>query len=182
MKKLTSILLITCLTTLSSAICRAESVAITHEFDAMIKGTTLTWGTPSNYTIGYTDLVTYTGSGGGTFGLHGGSIFCINLPGKNSTMQIAPAVEDLTRLYVVHMYGSAPTFLKFYVSTDNETWTDVSSTATYRVGNIDVPMPEKGNYYIKIVNEGTSSPAQPINMTKFVYYTEPCHCLRVVVN
>ena len=175
MKKLTSILLITCLTTLSSAICRAESVAITHEFDAM-KGTTLTWGTPSNYTIGYTDLVTYTGSGGGKFGADAAVRICIELP-EGGVMQLSPAVADIVRLQLMKSSGGLLKNIEIYISTDNSTWTNVSSYAEYHTSDIDLEFPEKGNYYIKVVNTGAK-----IWFNAFKYYTEPCHCLRVVVN
>lgn len=173
MKRL-SIILIVGICTLSSALCRAESVS--HNFEGM-KGTTLTWtGTPTNYTIGYTDLVTYTGTDGGTFGSTGSAI-CISLPSTGSTMQTSPAVENLTLLTLTHTYGEAPNWIKFYVSTDNSSWTNISGSVDYGSSTIDVPMPTKGNYYIKVENTNGS---KPVNFLTFRWVYDPCHCLRVV--
>jgi hypothetical protein len=142
-----------------------------------MKGTTLTWGTPSNYTIGYTDLVTYTGSGGGKFGADAAVRICIELP-KGGVMQLSPAVEDLTRLQLLHTAGVSLTGVKVYISSDNTSWTDISASTDYHSYDIDAEMPTKGNYFIKVENTGSTT----VQFQTFKYYTEPCHCLRVVVN
>lgn len=171
MKRL-SIILIVGICTLSSALCRAESVS--HNFEGM-KGTTLTWtGTPTNYTIGYTDLVTYTGSNGGTFGSTGSAI-CISLP-SGGIMQTAPAIDDLTRVVFYSSNSTPPTWIRVYISTDNSSWTDISSSGSYTKSNIDVPMPVKGNYYIKLYNNSGAT----VQIVSIRYTYDPCHCLRVV--
>lgn len=181
MKKLASILLITCLTTLSSALCRAESVAITHDFNDMASKSELTFpNRPGSYAVGETDLVTYTGSDGGTFNLDGSSRFIISLPNQNSAMQTSPAIENLVKVQLTHTYKlEPPTWIKVYLSEDNSNWTDVSSSAVYGTSDIDVTLPAKGNYYIKVENTKGS---KRVDFRSWVYYYEPCHCLRVVVN
>lgn len=164
--------------TLSSALCRAESDAITHNFNEMASAGTLNFpDRPSSYAVGETDLVTYTGSAGGTFNLDGSSRFIISLP-NNGVMQTSPAIADLTRVTFFHNKGSAPTGVKVYISTDNSNWTEISSSATYGSSSIDAPMPTKGNYYIKLVNKSGAT----VNFLSVVYVYESCRCLRVSIN
>ena len=172
MKKVAIVLLSIC--TLSSAFCRAESV--THNLDDMVDAGTLTFPNraSSDYTVGVTDLVTYTGSAGGGFGLYEGD-YCIALP-KDGVIQTSPAVENLTYLTVTHTLGVKPTGVSVLISTDNSTWTDISSSEICSIYDIDVPMPTKGDYYLKVVNKTGAA----INLLQFKYICDPCHCLRVV--
>lgn len=172
MKKIAIVLLSIC--TLSSAFCRAESV--THNLDDMEYAGALTFpNRPASYAVGVTDLVTYTGSAGGGFGLYEGD-YCIALP-KDGVIQTSPAVENLTYLTVTHTLGAPPTGVSVLISTDNSTWTDITASASMNSSAIEAPMPAKGNYYLKIVNSGSA-----INFLSFRYTYESCHCLRVVID
>lgn len=173
MKRIATILLIS-ISTLSSAFCRAESVS--HEFNDLVSKGTLTFPNSPDYSVGVTDLVTYTGSTGGGFGLYGAA-FCISLP-SNGIIQTSPAIENLTRFQIVHTKGSIPEGIKIYISTDNSAWTEITSSATFSATDIDAPMPTKGNYFLKVVNKSGSA----INFLTWIYIYEPCHCLRVVIN
>lgn len=176
MKRIATILLIS-ISTLSSAFCRAESVAITHDFNDMASKSELTFpNRPSSYAVGETELVTYTGSDGGTFASVSGGIG-ITLP-DDGVMQTSPEISDLTRLHLMYTKGSTPSGIKIYISTDNSSWTEISSSASVGPTDIDAPMPTKGNYFIKVVNKSGS----PISFLMWRYTYEPCHCLRVVVN
>lgn len=176
MKRIATILLIS-ISTLSSALCRAESVAITHDFNDMVSKSELTFpNRPSSYAVGETDLVTYTGSDGGTFASVSGGIG-ITLP-DDGVMQTSPEISDLTRLHLMYTKGSTPSGIKIYISTDNSSWTEISSSASVGPTDIDAPMPTKGNYFIKVVNKSGS----PISFLMWRYTYEPCHCLRVVIN
>lgn len=156
--------------TLSAAYCRAES--FTHIFD----GGTLTfpYRASSDYTVGVTDQITYTCSDDGSFGLYAGA-FCIALPAGGGIVQTSPAVENLTRLVVTHTSSAAPIDVQILISSDNSTWTDITSSDMFVPYGINAPMPAKGNYYLKIVNSGDA-----INFLSFHYAYSPCHCLRVV--
>ena len=165
---------------LSSAVCRAESVV--HDFDEMKKAGTLTWmGSPKDYTVGYTDFVTYTGSDGGTFSLEGGYIG-FSLPRNGSTLVISPAVPGLSALLFGHTYGSAPTFIKVYVSEDGSVWTDMSDVAGYWATTINLVLPSAGDYYVKLVNESVSNPVQTffIRVVSYTYDPAPCNCFRYI--
>ena len=176
MKKITVILLMG-ICTLSSALCRAESVAIMHEFNDMVPKSELTFpNRPSDYSVGVSDLVTYTGSAGGGFGL-AGTAYCIALP-HGGVMQTSPAIQDLTFVQLTHTKGSVPTGVRIYISEDNSSWTEITSSASFNSSAIEAPMPAKGNYYFKIVNNSGSD----IKFLSIQYTYQPCHCLRVVVN
>lgn len=163
--------------TLGSAVCRAESVV--HDFNSMVSAGTLEWrGTPRDYTVGYTDLVTYTGSGGGTFSSEGGYIG-FSLPRNGSTLVTSPAVPGLSALLFGHTYGSAPKFIKVYVSEDGSVWTDMSGVAIYSAAAIDLVLPSAGDYYVKLVNTGTSKPVF-IRVVTYTYDPAPCNCFRYI--
>lgn len=172
MKKIAIVLLSMC--TLSAANCRAES--FTHNFDEMVRGYTLTfpYQASSDYTVGVTDQITYTCSDGGSFGLNGAA-YCIALPAGGGVVQTSPAVENLTRLVVTHTSSAAPIDVQILISSDNSTWTDITSSDMFVPYGINAPMPAKGNYYLKIENSGSA-----INFLSFHYAYDPCHCLRVV--
>ena len=165
--------------TLSSALCRAESVAIMHEFNDMVPKSELTFpNRPSDYSVGVTDLVTYTGSGSGTFSSEGGYIG-FSLPRNGSTLVTSPAVPGLSALLFGHTYGSAPKFIKVYVSEDGSVWTDMSAVATYTTTTIDLVLPSAGDYYVKLVNTGTSKPVF-FRVVTYTYDPAPCNCFRYI--
>ena len=168
------VLAIAIVCTLSSALCRAESASITHNFNTMISDGTLTWATPGVYTVGNTDFVTYTGTNGGTFASDGG-VIAFSLPNNTSTLSITP-VAGLTRIYITHSYSKeAPTWIKVYISSNGTDWSDLSGSTSYTVSTIDAPTPAAGDYYIKIVNEGSSKPVN-LRSIRYVYDTTPCNC------
>lgn len=176
MKRIATILLIG-ICTLSSARCRAESVAITHDFNDMVSKGTLTFpNRPSSYAVGETELVTYTGSGtsSGTFDLDGSSKFQITLP-NNGVMQTSPAVENLVKVQLLFTNTTPSSNVEVWISTDNSSWTEITSSAAVTSSAIDVTMPTKGNYFLKFVNKGAA-----VHFRTWIYYYEPCHCLRVV--
>ena len=162
---------------LSSAVCRAESVV--HDFNSMVGAGTLEWrGTPRDYTVGYTDLVSYTGSDGGIFSAAGG-IIGFSLPRKGSTLVTSPAVPGLSALLFGHTYGSAPTFIKVYVSEDGSVWTDMSDVAGYWATTINLVLPSAGDYYVKLVHNGSSEPFF-IQTVSYTYDPAPCNCFRYI--
>ena len=173
MRNLLAIGIMVC--TLGSAVCRAESVV--HDFDEMKKAGTL-WWIGSDYTVGYTDFVTYTGSSGGTLGADGGKIG-FSLPSKTSTLVISPAVTGLSALLFGHTYGSAPKFIKVYVSEDGSVWTDMSDVAGYWATTIDLVLPSAGDYYVKLVHNGSSEPFF-IQTVSYTYDPAPCNCFRYI--
>lgn len=163
---------------LGSALCRAESVSLLHTFNTMKDAGTLTFpDAPGSYAVGVTDFVTYTGSNGGQFGMDG-SLIAFSLPTRTSTLVISPAVQGLSDIYITQSAGKKTTWIKVYISEDGSSWTDMSDVATYSATTIDLILPTAGNYYVKLVNDGTSSPAQPVFLrsVRYTYDPTPCNC------
>jgi hypothetical protein len=128
--------------------------------------------------MGYTDLVTYTGSDGGQFDSDGGLI-AFSLPSKTSTLVISPAVPGLSAIVFGHSAGVKPTWVKVYVSEDGSVWTDMSAVATYTTTTIDLVLPSSGDYYVKLENTGTSKPVF-IRVVSYTYDPAPCNCFRYI--
>ena len=165
-----------CLLVICAAYCRAELTGHTHDFNEMMKGTpTLTFTGTTYGAASIPPVLAYQGAGGGAFAVES-SLYVFKLASKGSTLETLSAVEDLTRFEIMRN-STTDTSLKFYISSDDgENWTEVSEGIIPRGNSMEVPMPAKGNYRIKI--ERTSK--APINIQAVVYYTDPCNCLRVV--
>lgn len=162
-----------CVLLLSAAIGRAE--VLIHNFQSLYDASprALSW-TNSN-TVGIVTappVLNYTCVEGGKYAYS--TSYYINLP-ENAYVTTSVAVEDLTKLLLLRSPATIGNMC-FWISTDNSTWTDISGGAVYNVNQVEVSMPEKGNYYLKIGRAGDT----PIQIFEFDYYVSPCHCLRVV--
>lgn len=164
-----------CLLVICAAYCRAELTGHTHDFHEMLKGTpTLTFTGTTYGAASIPPVLAYQGADGGTFAVVS-SKTVFKLTSNGSTMETLSAVEDLTRIEII--FSSVDAYLEFYVSSDDGAhWTQVTEGITTISYSMEVPMPAKGNYRIKI--KRTSK--DPINILSVTYYTDPCNCLRVV--
>ncbi len=165
-----------CLLVICAAYCRAELAGHTHDFNEMQKGTpTLTFTGTTYGAASIPPVLAYQGANGGTFANASGTIV-FQLPSDGSTMETLSAVEDLTRIEILRN-STTDTSLKFYISSDDGAhWTQVTEGIKTVLTSMEVPMPAKGNYRIKIKRTKSS----PINILSVTYYTDPCNCLRVV--
>lgn len=169
---------IACLLVICAAYCRAELTGHTHDFHEM-RGVspTLLWSKSPDYTYGAATIppvLAYQGADGGTFAFES-SLYVFKLTGNGSTMETLSAVEDLTKIEI--LFSTVDASLEFYISSDDGAhWTQVTEGITTISYSMEVPMPAKGNYRIKI--KRTSK--DPINILSVTYYTDPCNCLRVV--
>lgn len=173
------------LLTLSPVFCKAESVIATHNFHSMRtedSPPTLVWPNAgsSDYTVGETALVTYTGANGGTFssaGVYPYAKYCIYLPNGGS-VTASPAVDDLKRVRL-SFYDASKTYtnVTVSVSTNGSDWTDMSASADYEKGQITATMPSVGDYYLKLTCTSATPAAQ---ITEIRYTAEPCNCLKIV--
>lgn len=92
-------------------------------------------------------------------------------------METLSAVEDLVRFAITRAPNNAAN-VKFYISSDDgEHWTEVSPVTPIGTYSIEVRMPAKGDYRIKIERTSTGS---AMNIQAITYYTDPCNCLQVV--
>lgn len=160
---------------LSSASGRAEK--LTHNFNAMrVSPYTLTW--PVSNEVGVASiapLLSYQCASSGTFD-YIDSHYCISLPKSTSVVTTSAAVDDLTKIEITRAPATDDN-MKFWISTDNSSWTDITSSATYDTYVVTVPMPSKGSYYLKI---GRTTDAA-VQIREIQYYTKPCQCLQIVV-
>ena len=168
-----------CLLVICAAYCRAELTGYTHDFHEM-RGVspTLLWSKSPDYTYGAATIppvLAYQGADGGTFAYES-SLYVFKLTGNGSTMETLSAVEDLTKIEILCV-SSVDAYLEFYISSDDGAhWTQVTEGITAVSYSMEVPMPAKGNYRIKVKR----TTATAINIKAVVYYTDPCNCLRVV--
>ena len=168
-----------CLLVICAAYCRAELTGHTHDFNEMRKGTpTLSWTKSPDYTYGAASIppvLAYQGANGGTFAVES-SQTVFKLTGNGSTMETLSAVEDLTKISIIRN-STSDTALEFYISSDDGAhWTQVTEGIKAVSYSMEVPMPAKGNYRIKVKRTTSSA----INILSVTYYTNPCNCLRVV--
>ncbi len=165
-----------CLLVICAAYCRAELTGHTHDFNEMRKGTpTLTFTGTTYGAASIPPVLAYQGAGGGEFAYES-STYVFQLPSNGSTMETLSAVEDLTKIEILRN-STTDTSLEFYISSDDGAhWTQVTEGITTISYSMEVPMPAKGNYRIKVKR----TTATAINIKAVVYYTDPCNCLRVV--
>lgn len=165
-----------CLLVICAAYCRAELTGHTHDFNEMRKGTpTLTFSGATYGAASIPPVLAYQGAGGGAFAVES-SLYVFKLAGNGSTMETLSAVEDLTRIEILRN-STADTSLEFYISSDDGAhWTQVTEGIISWGNSMEVPMPAKGNYRIKVKRTTSSA----INILSVTYYTNPCNCLRVV--
>ena len=165
---------IACVLVLCAASCRAELTGHTHDFDAMYRASTLTLTGNKYGEASIPPVLAYQGDGGGVFAYES-SLYVVKLANSGSTIETLSAVEDLTRIEILRN-STTDTSLEFYISDDGETWTKVTEGIKAVSYSMEVPMPAKGNYWIKIKRTTSSA----INILSVTYYTDPCNCLRVV--
>ena len=133
---------------LSSAICRAETRTITHNFQSMYDSGTLTVNTPTN-TIGTTAETTYTCSGGAEFWKTDASgnelaIF-LNASGRQV---VTTAIQNLDSLRIYYAPISKQN-ITVSIREEGGVWTDVTVVKKEN-GMSTVKMPSVGNYQIRI--------------------------------
>lgn len=164
-----------CVMLLSSASGRAEK--LTHNFDAMrVSPYTLTWPVSSEVGVAsIAPLLSYQCASSGTFN-YLDTHYCISLPQSTSYVTTSAAVDDLTKIEITRTPATDDN-MKFWISTDNSSWTEITTSATYDKFVVTVPMPSKGSYYLKI---GRTSAAE-VQIREIQYYTKPCQCLQIVV-
>ncbi len=159
------------LLSLYPAFCQAErQLWARHNFSVLNAEGNLAF--LNSNTVGKTDVLTYTCSGGGTFAFT--STYVISLPNNGSEVVISPAISKLAGIYITYSSPSSQCEnVKVYVSTDGTSWgepipnADIVCTPT----TIDVTL-NRRNYYIKIVHTKKAD----FYIGSIDYYTEDCNC------
>lgn len=65
------------------------------------------------------------------------------------------------------------------VSRDGVHWIDVSSRIEHIAGSVDVTIPQRGNYHVKVINTGSS---KQFYIWKFLWTIELCNCFEYLPN
>ena len=157
--------------TLSSAICRAEQLPVTHNFASMSSNSKIIY-TGGN-TVGTTDLLTYTCSDGASFGSQccgAGAAICINFPHKNDNVTLSPC--DSLAGIAIEYYAEISAIDNFEIrlSKDGTNWSAPLET-TYHSGHTEVSF-VPGRYYVRIRNKSSQKNAIPI----MTYTFGACNC------
>ena len=134
-------------------------------------------------TIGKTDSVTYTCSGGAKakIGLEeinpsGSRKIAINLPAKDDQV-VTSELEDLTGFVITCVGTVGYSNTKVYLSTDGgSTWSEELTTPDIKIISkmVTVTVP-KGNYCIMVRNNES---AKSFSILQIEYKFEHCNCFR----
>ena len=91
---------------------------------------------------------------------------------RNGIVIVSPAISSLREISIHHTGGNIP--LNVYTSIDGSDWGTAESAST-SAGLVRV-LGLAGDYQVKIVNKSEGD----VYIMQIDYWTEPCHCLRVV--
>lgn len=144
-----------CLFTLSSAYCMAERRTVIQNFKTLTDSRGIVYKTSN--TIGETDFVTYTCSGGAKFyydATKTSNIFAIFLESAGSQVTTTK-IENLDSIRIVYMPADAKKDMVVEISTDSITWTE-KETALVFAGLRTVKMPRANDYYVRIRRKGSN--------------------------
>lgn len=173
MKYLLRIVLLTML--LSSAICRAEKLPVTHNFHSdSADPAKLEFS--NSYHTGTTPLLTYTCTGGAVFGLDAvgkSNTICMNLGASGSTVTTT-AADSIAVIDIFHFPTSKCKNIKIQLSRDSVHWTDYMD-AEYKNGEIwlrTIP----GKYHIRITNTTSTK----VSIREIRYSFDGCDCFQYI--
>ncbi len=140
----------------------------------------LTFNSPS-YTIGtIAPDTTYTCGGKAKFGVESLRI-CILMENEGDNVIVSPAIEYMNRVQFRYFpSANLRESISVYIKEEGDAdWTEVTDYGSYLKGSVDIPMPAKGNYQVKIQNRGGSK--FYINQIDYTTDPETCsNCFRYV--
>ena len=141
---------------------------IRHSFHAMSGNGTIAYSVSN--TVGTTDFVTYTCTGG-AFGVTG-SVIAICLTETNSYVVISPALNNVQSFKVVTTSDltDISSSVKVYISEDGSTWSSaLTDISILMKGAMQVNIPA-GYYFLKVQN----TKATDIFITSVEYTFDAC--------
>lgn len=148
---------IICLFTLSSALCGAESRTVPgQDFAALVKEKQMTLNPPAN-TIGVTDFVTYTCSGGAEFTADENTSYKIAILLNASGEQVQTTqITNLDSLRISYAPAVSNKDMTVSISTDGSVWQEVA--IQHKASGLKtVKMPRVGDYYVRIARKGSDN-------------------------
>lgn len=85
------------------------------------------------------------------------------------------------RLYYFPQTEDLYATIAIKVSRDGVHWIDVSSRIEHAKGRAEVIIPQRGNYFVKVINTGSSVPFS-FYIWKFQWHIEICNCFEYLPN
>ena len=134
-----------CLFTLSSAYCRAERRTVEQNFKTLTDSSKIVYKTSN--TIGETDFVTYTCSGGAKFKLDGSSHTQLFVNGEEQ-MVTTSTIANLDSLCIYYA-PDAKKEMTVSIRSGEGKWTEVPVVQRQK-GFSTVQMPQAGDYSVRI--------------------------------
>ena len=159
----------------TSVFSRAAVISYLHDFNALNgKGAIAFSNSNKTASIDASLPLTYNCSGAFGADLVYKSKISINLPAKNDSVIITPAIDDLKGMLIYYYTADASKFgLNIYISTDSRTWRQLTGgEITNSAGTVTAAF-SPGSYAIKIVN-ASSTNSNGISIFKITYETDPC--------
>lgn len=155
-----------------------DSFTIAHEFNT--PGDRIVYSN-SNKTA-TTDSVVYQCYNGAKFYLNSSSGNKISLFMENRLdSMVTSKIVGLKsiRLYYFPENKDLYATMAIKVSRDGVHWIDVSSRIEHIAGRAEVIIPQRGDYFVKVINTGTSV---PFYIWKFQWHIEICNCFEYLPN
>lgn len=170
----------------ATTLCRAAVISYDHEFQVLnALGTIAFSNSNKTATVSGTLPLVYNCYNTGVFGpdLVYKSKASINLPAKNDSVIITPAIEYLKGLRIYYYTSDATKVgMNIFISSDARTWRQLADSELLKAaGNVVATFSSgPGTYAVKIVN-ASSVKTNGISIFKITYETDPCpNCFRYV--
>lgn len=106
---------------------------------------------------------------------------CIFMENEGDNVIVSPAIEYMNRVQFRYFpSANLRESISVYIKEEGDAdWTEVTDYGSYLKGSVDIPMPAKGNYQVKIQNSGGSK--FYINQIDYTTDPETCsNCFRYV--
>ena len=155
-----------------------DSFTIAHEFNT--PGDRIVYSNANK--TAKTDSVVYQCYNGAKFYLNSStgnkiSLFMENRLDSMVTSKIV-GLKSI-RLYYFPQTVDRYATMAIKVSRDGVHWIDVTSRIEHIAGRAEVVIPQRGNYFVKVINTGSSV---PFYIWKFQWYIEICNCFEYLPN
>lgn len=157
----------------------AESFSIVHDFRTMVSPR-VTYSDGNKTAT--TDSVVYHCFNGARYYANAttNSQISLFMESRLDSM-VTSKIEGLKSLVLYYFPQTADRYetMAIKVSRDGVHWIDVSSRIEHTKGRAEVIIPQRGNYFVKVINTGSS---KPFYIWKFLWTIELCNCFEYLPN
>lgn len=157
----------------------AESFSIVHDFRTMVSPR-VTYSDGNKTAT--TDSVVYHCFNGARYYANAttNSQISLFMESRLDSM-VTSKIEGLKSLVLYYFPQTVDRYatMAIKVSRDGVHWIDVSSRIEHIAGRAEVVIPQRGDYFVKVINTGTSV---PFYIWKFQWHIEICNCFEYLPN